>query len=157
MRWVRQAGEHGQAGRHHCVCTEWSVAWAASSSPEIRARAGVCRGRWIDGDGWSARHRGMGGRFAYLVLVVMEEKQTDLTVTNEPSLLLPDFFIPFETPLRTFRLMLCSQNHLHTSSLRFHRDSAPVQMHLLFNFNFEFRGLPNIQLVVYLKQHLVTW
>lgn len=61
MRWVGEASEHGHAGRHNCVCTEWSVAWAASSSPEIRARAGVGRGRWIDGDGWSAPRKGMGG------------------------------------------------------------------------------------------------
>lgn len=60
-RWVREASEHGHAGRHNSMCTEWSVAWAASSSPEIRARAGVGRGRWIDGDGWSAWRRGMGG------------------------------------------------------------------------------------------------
>lgn len=61
MRRVREASEHGHTGRHNCVCTEWSVAWAASSSPEIRARAGVGRGRWIDGDGWSTRRRGMVG------------------------------------------------------------------------------------------------
>lgn len=103
MHWVREASEHGRAGRHNCVCTEWSVAWAASSSPEIRARAGVGRGRWIDGDGWSARRKGRGvgvlgwGLFADLVLAVTEEKQTDLTVTNEPSLL-PTLTVSFPFP-----------------------------------------------------------
>lgn len=72
---------------HSRVYTECTVAWAASSSP-VGERAGAGRGWRMDGDGWLAEDRGgSGGRVCGpdLVLAVMKEKQTDVTVTNEPS------------------------------------------------------------------------
>lgn len=141
-RWVGEASERGHAGRHNCVCTEWSVAWAASSSPEIRARAGVGRGRWIDGDGWSARRWGMGGLLGVGLVCGSrprcyggETNGSDgdkWTVSSSSA----DCLIPLETPSRTVRLAPCSRNRPHTSSRRAHLISAPVQIHLHFNFAF---------------------
>lgn len=86
-----------QADKIVCVRTVCTVAWVASSSPAIGERAGAGRGWRIDGDGgWLKNEEDRGlGCGPDLVLAVMKEKQTDLTVTNEPSPLpqLPVLFL----------------------------------------------------------------
>lgn len=137
------------------MCTECSVARAASSSPENGARAGVGGGWRIDGDGWSARNEGRGGGvwFADLVLAVMEEKQTDLTVTNEPS--------PLPAPTVSFLVnsfpYLQSRTAFSGTSAHLFA-SLPPTSHafpnsLLLNFTLQLLGLLITSLTVCLKQH----
>lgn len=95
----------------------------------------------------------MGGWFADLVLAVMEEKQTDLTVTNEPS--------PLPAPTVSFLANsfphLQSRTAVSETSVRL-LASLPPAPHafpnsLLLNFNLELLGLLITRLTVCLKEH----
>lgn len=107
---------------------------------------------WVVG---SKRGEGRGGGvwFADLVLAVMEEKQTDLTVTNEPS--------PLPAPTVSFLVnsfpYLQSRTAFSGTSAHLFA-SLPPTSHafpnsLLLNFTLQLLGLLITSLTVSLKQH----
>lgn len=97
IHWIKLS-EHVHAGRHHCVCKQHApLAWGCV----------LISGDWSEGRCWQRledrwwwvvglRSGRIGGPGCGpdLVLAVMKEKQTDLTVTNEASLLFPTASFP---------------------------------------------------------------
>lgn len=139
--------EHVHAGRHDCMCTGCTVAWVASSSPAIGER-GRCWQRLEDRWWWvvGLRTRRIGGLGCGpdLVLAVMKEKQTDLTVTNEPSPLpqLPVLFLSNSSLPPSQRLphsrTIFFLSALNPYLLHFHLALFQPHFPLSYIFNFTF-------------------
>lgn len=89
------------------------------------------KGGRLDAREWGGGVEGWGW-FADLVLAVTEEKQTDLTVTNEPSPVPP---LTVSSLSDSFTPLQLRATFLEPSS---HRDSSPFQTQFFLTLPFNF-------------------